>query len=274
MRGPDGPLGNAAPFVRPGLAARAACVVSGDTTPRYKPAPDSLRLPGSTLILKRGEPTSIWVINRTSRPTQVHWHGLELESYSDGVAGWSGAGRRLAPVIAAGDSFIARLSQPRAGTFIYHTHLNDLEQITSGLYGPLAVLEPGERFDPRVDHVFTQGWDGEAEPPQLLVNGDSTPTPRVLARGVGHRFRFVNIGPAAQLQATLRRDTTLMEWRAVAKDGADLPGSQARLQPARVRLAVGETADFVLIAEQPGPLVLTFLTPKRQRPIVQRFEVR
>ena len=35
----------------------------------------------------RGQPTSIIVINRTAEPSQVHWHGLEIDSYYDGVAG-------------------------------------------------------------------------------------------------------------------------------------------------------------------------------------------
>ena len=40
---------------------------------------------------------------------------------------------------------VAHLTLKRAGTFIYHTHLNDLYQISTGLYGPIIVLEPGQR---------------------------------------------------------------------------------------------------------------------------------
>jgi hypothetical protein len=85
------------------------------------PPSDSIGIPGPTLVLTRGRPTDITVVNRLKEPTAVHWHGIELESYSDGVAGWSGMRRRLAPSIAPGDSFVARLTLPRAGTFIYHT---------------------------------------------------------------------------------------------------------------------------------------------------------
>lgn len=56
------------------------------------PAPDSVRLPGSTLVMKVGEPTSVWVVNRSPEPTQMHWHGLKIESPFDGVVGVGGYG--------------------------------------------------------------------------------------------------------------------------------------------------------------------------------------
>ena len=227
------------------------------------PVPDSVEIPGTTLVLRRGQPTDITVVNRLGEATAVHWHGIELESYSDGVAGWSGAEGRLAPVIAAGDSFTARLTLPRAGTFIYHTHLNDIEQITSGLYGAIVVLPPGERFDARRDHVFVVGWDGDVgPPPRLLVNGDSLPPPLELEAGIAHRLRFVNIGPAQRVVFGLRRDTALVTWRPLAKDGADLPLAQAGLRPATQRLAVGETYDAEFAPPAPGEYVLTMGIPR------------
>lgn len=238
------------------------------------PAADSLTIPGPLLVLTRGEPTDITVVNRLSEPTAVHWHGLELESYSDGVPGWSGDDSRMAPMIAPADSFTARLTQPRAGTFIYHTHLNDLKQLSSGLYGPIVVLEPGDRFDPATDHVYTVGWDGETEPPRILVNGDSLPRPTTLGANRTHRMRFVNIGAAGSVRITLRRDTTVAEWRAIAKDGADLPPSQAVMQPAQFVLDVGETADFELAAPARGYWSLSTEISPRIAGVVQRFTVR
>ncbi len=208
------------------------------------PAPDSTEPAASTLVLTRGEPADITVVNRLAEPIGVHWHGIELESYSDGVVGWSGIGKRIAPLIAPRDSFTAHLSLPRAGTFIYHTHLNDLEQLTSGLYGAIVVLEPGKRFDPRTDHVYVAGWDGADDPPHVLVNGDSAPPPVEMAFGTAHRLRFINIGVAGAVRFSLRRDTTLVSWKAVAKDGADLPAVQATMRRAVQVLDVGETYDF------------------------------
>lgn len=239
------------------------------------PPRDSVEIPGTTLVLARGQPTDITVVNRLREATAVHWHGIELESYSDGVAGWSGAEGRVAPVIAAGDSFTARLTLPRAGTFIYHTHLNDIEQITSGLYGAIVVLPPGERFDARRDHIFVVGWDGEvAPPPRLLVNGDSLPPPLELEAGIAHRLRFVNIGPAQRVVFGLRRDTTLATWRLLAKDGADLPLAQAGPRPAVQFLSVGETDDVEFSPPAPGEYVLTMGIPRQPPAWSRRIIVR
>lgn len=222
------------------------------------PRPDSIGIAGPVLALTRGEPTDIVVHNRLREVTAVHWHGIELESYSDGVAGWSGFGSRVAPPVAPADSFTARLTLPRAGTFMYHTHLGDLEQLTSGLYGPLVVLEPGQRFDPTTDHVYTAGWDG-LDDPRLLVNGDSLPKPAVFAFGVTHRLRFINIGAADSYRVRLTRDTSLVTWRAVAQDGADLPPRQAVEGPATYLLDVGQTADFLFTPPRRGEYRLTFM---------------
>jgi FtsP/CotA-like multicopper oxidase with cupredoxin domain len=204
-----------------------------------------VEIPGSVLVLTRGQPTDIVVTNRLREATAIHWHGVELLSYSDGVAGWSGDGQQLAPVIAAGDSFTAHLLLPRAGTFIYHTHLNDLEQLSSGLYGAIVVLGPGQRFDPRRDHVFVAGWDSQnPEPPRILINGDSLPGPLELKSGEPHRFRFINIGLALSVGFGIYRDSSLVRWRRLAKDGADLPDGQAVEADAIQPVHVGETYDF------------------------------
>lgn len=231
---------------RRSVAARAMGFVlqRGDAPP----APDSLEPPSSLLVLTRGQPTDIVVINRLRESAAIHWHGVELESYSDGVPGWSGAGSAVAHMIPASDSFVAHLTLPRAGTFIYHTHLNDFEQLTSGLYGGIVVLEPGQKFDPERDHVYVAGWDGPGGKRgsgkiPLVVNGESKPAPLALAAGVPHRFRFVNIGVAGRFPFSIFRDTTLMTWRRLAKDGADLPPSQAIVGPARRVIEVGETFD-------------------------------
>lgn len=218
------------------------------------PVVDSVEQPGSLLVLTRDEPTDITVHNRMREPTAVHWHGIELESWSDGVPGWSGVGQRLAPMIAPGDSFVARLTLPRAGTFIYHTHLNDIEQVTSGLYGPIVVLEPGQTFDPATDHVFLSSWDGGEEPPHVLINGDSLPRTESLHSGLPHRFRFINIGPAGAVRYTIVRgqDTVPQSWRLLAKDGADVPESKRRPRRAFQSVNVGETWDFLFQPPEPG----------------------
>jgi FtsP/CotA-like multicopper oxidase with cupredoxin domain len=230
-----------------------------------EPARDSVVIPGTPLILVRGQPTDIRVVNHLNEATAVHWHGIELESWSDGVAGWSGAMNRLAPAIAPGDSFTARLTLPRAGTFIYHTHLNDIEQLTSGLYGPIVVLEPGQSWDPRTDHLLTIGWDGDGQPAHLLVNGDSTPPPLVLERGVEHRLRFVFIGAVGGNPFRLMSDTTMVTWRALARDGAELPAHRQVEVPALTAGWAGQTFDFGFRRDVAGEYRLVAGNPTQPR---------
>jgi hypothetical protein len=90
---------------------------------------------------------------------------MELQSVYDGVAGWSRTDSRVAPLLAPGDSFDVFIRPPRAGTFIYHSHMDELRQVTQGMYGPLLVLvlEPGQRFDPERDRliVIADAIDGD-----------------------------------------------------------------------------------------------------------------
>lgn len=260
---------------RRGIAPRTMSFVlqNGDRPP----AADSVLIPGSPLILRRGEPTDIRVTNQLPQETSIHWHGIELDSYSDGVAGFSGVSTRLSPMIARKGSFTAQLTLPRAGTFIYHTHLHDIEQLTSGLYGAIIVLEPDERYDPTADHLFVAGWDGDpvpGTPAILLVNGGAAVEPAEYSRGKTHRLRFVNIGPAVAFVATLRRDSTVATWRRRAKDGADLPANAARIVPATIRLDVGETFDSEFTPTVPGDYTLSFAHVNQPVKHVARIKVR
>ena len=100
-----------------------------------EPASGGVSSPGPAIVLRRDEPVEITVVNRLSAATAVHWHGIELESFYDGVHQWSGSTDRRAPMIEPGGRFVVRFTPPRAGTFIYHTHLHDFVPVVfSGLH--------------------------------------------------------------------------------------------------------------------------------------------
>jgi manganese oxidase len=206
--------------------------------------------PGPTLVLRRDEPVEITVVNRLAEATSMHWHGLELESYYDGVHGWSGLNQRLAPMIAPGASFVVRITPPRAGTFIYHTHLHDYRQLSSGLYGALIVTEPGETFDPAIDHVVVLARRQASEASSLLedaetavVNGERSPQV-VLRAGVRNRIRVINITPDDTFNVALVARDTPVTWQPLSKDGAPVPEAEVKPVSAKLRIAVGETYDF------------------------------
>ncbi len=231
-----------------------------------EPAPEPEQPASPTLVLTRGEPVAISLINQLQDETSIHWHGLELESYNDGVPGWSGHSGQIAPAVRPGETFDVRFTPPRAGTFIYHTHAHDNRQLRSGLYGALVVLEPGQKFDSDLERVVLIGGPAPGSL-AVEVNRSTNPQPMVLRVGVKHRFRLINITPnASRIEVSLRGEGPPLQWRAIAKDGADLPPSQATLRVARQVVAVGETYDFEYQPTTPGELRLEALTFLRRGP--------
>jgi len=227
-----------------------------------EPAPDSTVIPGPTLVLERGRPVRITVVNRLAEPTAVHWHGIELESYPDGVPGWSGVERIFQP-IAPRDSFTAAFTPPRAGTFIYHSHANELTEILGGLYGALIVVEPGTTFDTATNRLVIVGGMLRHDSEFGVVNGHLNPAPIELRAGRTYRIRLINIGNARTWLALRRgpRDSSVVGWRAVAKDGADLPASQAVVTATPLVTGPGETVDFEYRPDGAGDLVLDLNSP-------------
>ncbi len=226
---------------------------------------------GPPIVLTRDQPVEIEIVNKLKEPTAIHWHGIELESYYDGVPGWSGAGREITPAIAPGESFVARMAPPRAGTFIYHTHWHDPAQLLNGIYGPLIVLPPGEKFDPESDRVFVLSIGDFGELREIaLINGTPQSKTLQLETGKKYRFRFINISTNNQgMQVSLRNSSGLTEWTAVAKDGVDLPGDQVHPTKAQFTITVGETRDVTFSTANVQDLQLELLLPAQKIHIVQ-----
>jgi FtsP/CotA-like multicopper oxidase with cupredoxin domain len=235
---------------------------------------DKTGLIGPPIVLNRGQPVEIEVVNRLQQPTAIHWHGIELESYYDGVPGWSGAATQVTPPIAPGTSFVARMAPPRAGTFIYHTHWHDESQLTNGLYGPLIVLPPGEKFDPASDLVFVFSIGDFSSLRELaLINGTPQSKTLPLEAGKKYRFRLINISTNNQaMQVSLRNPQGPVEWRVIAKDGADLPPAALHSSKAQLTVTVGETYDVEFSAAAPQDLLLDLLLPGQKIHTTQTLE--
>jgi FtsP/CotA-like multicopper oxidase with cupredoxin domain len=227
-------------------------------------ASGALPVPARPLVVTKGEPVAITIVNRAQEPATIHWHGIELESFPDGVPGWSGSGEHLMPSIAPNDSLTVHWTPPRAGTFMYHSHFDEFQQINSGLYGAIIVLEPGQKYDPETDRVM---FVGNAGPTQnvirgpfapLLLNGKERPDAMELKAGVQYRFRFLNLSDDFPTIVMLNESDHPSMWRAVAKDGADLPANQATVRPAVLVFDPGEIYDFTYTPKQAGDLTLVF----------------
>jgi FtsP/CotA-like multicopper oxidase with cupredoxin domain len=246
---------------------------SGETGSGGAPAEPEAANPGligPSIVLMRGQPVEIEVANKLNDPTAIHWHGIELESYYDGVPGWTGSGSQITPAIAPGASFVVRMTPPRAGTFIYHTHWHDPSQLTNGVYGPLIVLPPEEKFDPTSDitFVFSIG-DFGALKEIALINGSPQNKTLQLQVGKTYRFRFINISTNNQgMQVSLRGVNGPVEWLNVAKDGIDMP-LMAPPTKAQLTITVGETYDVKFSSDKPQDLLLDLLLPAQKIHITQ-----
>jgi FtsP/CotA-like multicopper oxidase with cupredoxin domain len=218
----------------------------GDTPP----AADSVPIPSSLLVLERGKPVRITIVNRTRAPTGVHWHGIEVPSYSDGVPDWSGSGGRTAPVIEPGDSFTAEFTPPRSGTFIYHAHANEAFQVNLGLYGALLVVDSG-RYDPEHERlaIFGGNVPGGRNP---RINGKNLPDTLRMRAGESYRLRLIHIIPDWTARIALLQGDSVLSWRALAKDGAELPPHRQTVRAADFIAGPGETFDFEYRALAPG----------------------
>lgn len=216
-------------------------------------------LPGPTILLKRGEPVSITVVNELPEATAVHWHGIELDSYYDGVAGFAGHPNRIAPAIAPRDSFEARFTPPRSGTFMYHPHADEVRQQQAGLSGVLLVVDSTEAYDPEHDMIVLLTVPRlTADARVTLLNGSSTPPTKEMRVGERYRLRLVNVHISRpSMIVRLLQDSTLLSWRAVAKDGMTLPSDQATMRRSVQQIGNGETYDYEFIPAAPGDLQIT-----------------
>jgi FtsP/CotA-like multicopper oxidase with cupredoxin domain len=203
-------------------------------------------VPGPTLVLERGRPVEITLVNKLREGTAIHWHGMELDSYYDGVHGWSGLGTRVTPLITPGGTFVVRFTPPRTGTFIYHTHLHDDRQLSSGLYGALLVVDANSSstaYDPDTDHVFVIGRSSPEPRSPAMLNGSRHPQ-FVWKAGTRHRIRLINITTDDIFSVSLQTVDGPVTWRPLTKDGAPLPPNRCAPTQARQTIAVGETYDF------------------------------
>ncbi|MEX2177486.1 MAG: multicopper oxidase domain-containing protein [Gemmatimonadaceae bacterium] len=217
---------------------------------------------GAPLVLHRGEPVSIMVHNRTPEPTSIHWHGVEVDSYYDGVAGFSGVRPEVTPAIAPNDSFEVRLSPSRAGTFLYHAHSSARQQ-RAGVVGALLVVEVGAHDPARdIPVLISSPSDPAEEENAVLVNGRLAPDTIELQQGASYRLRLINITTGRPwLYYQLAQDSTLITWRVVAEDGVELPPTRRVVRQARMPITIGKTVDVEFFPTRAGDYRIELATP-------------
>ncbi len=106
-------------------------------------------IPRPPLLLNVGDTLIVRLINDLPYPTGIHWHGIELENYSDGTEVTQnevpGAPLQvLGNGVPAGGTFLYKFNVPRPGIFWFHPHHHhSTNRVFRGQYGMIVVSEPG-----------------------------------------------------------------------------------------------------------------------------------
>jgi FtsP/CotA-like multicopper oxidase with cupredoxin domain len=212
--------------------------------------------PGPTIEVMEGDRVRIYVTNRLPEPTTVHWHGVILPNGMDGV---SGLNQRPIP---PGETWAYEFTFRHAGTFMYHSHHDEMVQIALGCVG-MIVVHPRVPRGPRVDRDFvlmSQEWrvDAGARRPDplemsdfnvLTFNGKSYPLtePLVVGRGERVRIRLGNLGPMSHHPIHLHG----VSFHVTATDGGFVPPSAQR-PDTTVLVPVGATRVIEFVPEEVG----------------------
>ncbi|NUO48633.1 MAG: multicopper oxidase family protein [Polyangiaceae bacterium] len=210
-------------------------------------------VPGPLLHARVGDRVIVHFTNALDEPTTIHWHGLRISDQMDGSP-------MIQNPVQPGETFTYDFVVPDAGTFWYHTHLHQIEQLERGLYGAIVVHEAefpvfsAERIfvadDIRlssanqVSTFLTSGPDigmgrvGNT----LLMNGVEAPLPVTIPRGAVERWRLVSANNALSYGVRFRG----ADVRVISTDGGLLPSSfsLADAEDQRVEIAAGQRYDF------------------------------
>lgn len=143
-------------------------------TPFWSYAPGLLPL----MRVMRGEPLRVRLGNSLNEHTSIHWHGIRVPNAMDGVPFIT-----QKPVY-AGDTFIYEFTPPDAGTFFFHPHCNEADQVGRGLAGLLIVTgDETEPFDDDIP-VVVKDW---------RIGEDGKFLPLYTAKGASRAGTFGNI---------------------------------------------------------------------------------
>ena len=214
------------------------------------------RVHGPTIEAVEGDRVRIYVTNQLDQPTTVHWHGLVVPCGMDGVGGLTQ--RPIEP----GETFRYEFVLQQHGTFLYHSHHDEMVQMAMGLMG-MFVVHPRRPSEPGPDRDFVyliSEWAlpvGTERPNPnemtdfnvLTFNGAVFPAtaPMVCRRGQRVRIRIGNLSAMDHHPIHLHGHT----FTVVGTDGGTIPPS-ARWPETAVLVAAGQTRTVEFFADNPG----------------------
>ena len=200
------------------------------------------QIPGPTLHFREGDKLRVYFRNDLDEASSVHWHGLIVPYSMDGIGGLT------QPPVMPGETFVYEIEIPNTpGTFMYHAHMNDMEQVGMGLSGAF-IVDPRDGGDGRYDQdrvVLLNNIAGH-----YLINGKEFPNvdPWVVRKGDLLRVRMINISPIEIHPMHFHGHFT----KEIAKDGTDFGDGKEGRTENTVLLAPGQTIDVEVRMNAPG----------------------
>lgn len=211
---------------------------------------------GPTIEAVEGDRVRIYVTNKLPEATTIHWHGIILPNGMDGVGGLT---QRAIP---PGETFKYEFTLWQHGSYMYHSHHDEMTQMALGLVG-LFVIHPREPSGPRPDRDFAymlSEWKllpGTHRPDPnemrdfnlLTLNGRCYPgtAPMLVQTGDRVRIRIGNLSAMDHHSIHFHGHT----WWVTETDGGVIPES-ARWPEVTVIVPVGSTRTVEFIANNPG----------------------
>lgn len=200
------------------------------------------QIPGPTLRFKAGDKLRVYYRNDLDEPSTVHWHGLIVPNSMDGV------GLLTQPPVMPGETFVYEFEVPNTpGTFMYHAHMNDHEQVAMGMSGAF-IVDPRDKPDKTYDADYVVVLNDIRG--NFLVNGKEFPNiePWIVRKGDEIRVRLINISADAIHPMHFHGHFT----REIARDGTDIGNSSMAKVENTVLVAPGQTADVSVKMDAPG----------------------
>ena len=203
-------------------------------------------VPGPTIHVRQGDRVRVILVNDLPAPTTIHWHGMTVDPDMDGVPGMSQS------AVQPGQSFVYEFTAHDPGTYIYHTHYDDLNQLDRGLYGAVVVDErkPATRYN-RDYLMLISSWRILSDTENYFsINGKSYPLTKPYVVKPGDRVRIREIDISGTEFHTMHVHGH--RFQVVAVDGQPV-APQNRQSMVTLSLGPGETRDIAFIANaKPG----------------------
>lgn len=211
--------------------------------------------PGPTIEVVEGDRVRIFVTNRLPEHTSVHWHGQLLPCGMDGVTGLT------QPGIGPGKTFVYEFVARHAGTFMYHPHADEMQQMAMGMMG-FWVTHPKNPRQHAVDRDYVmllQSYDidpGSYTPRTntmldfnlWAINSRVFPGLDPMLAGLGEKVR-IRVGNLTMTNHPIHLHGHRFE--VAGTDGGWVPKS-ARWPEVTTDVAVGQMRAIEFVADAPG----------------------